>query len=891
MGNSKLRTSPRSHESVSRKSWQTFDEIKLPVCIAAPDGSILHFNKKWHDCAKRHLTDGPDVVQSWIHPEDAHEISHRLKFGVEAFDFDCRLHQGGGGYRWFLLQAHSHPHHFDSVEEDWVCLFTDIHERKLSELELDRRLKTQADMLRISVDCIKVITPDGALSHMNRAGCLALGVPEESPFGMDWLELLPQEVRAPGRAALALARSGHNARFPGCSQIPGAPSQYWDNMLTPVKDGAGETTAILCVSREVTAQREMEERLHLAIQATNDAIWDWNLRRDHMCWNEAMERCYGYKAEDVGSNIAWWLDRIHPDDRAHVEASLKELIAGRCDGYVLEYRFARADGRFAEVRDRGTLSRDIQGNAVRIVGAMLDQTDRKAVERNLQRLNQSLETSVNERTTELNRLWMTSPDLLLVVGVDGIIRRANPALKQILGYEQKDFLGHHIHEFVLPADLEAANAALVSASRGPLQTVEIRHLHQDGSCRWIAWVAASTDAEIYATGRHITAAKEAETALRKTEEALHRAQKLDALGQFTASVAHDFNNFLSVIQYSLHSLRRPGIGPERRERCFGAISDAAEHAAKLTSQLLAFGRCSPLVPTIFDVGENLRAMDEMIRTLMGPSITIELVEEEKRCCVHADSGQFDTAIINIAANARDAMNRHGRLKIVIGTAPEIPHGASVPYAKAGFVTISVTDTGTGIPEDKIGSIFEPFFTTKAPGLGTGLGLSQVFGFTKQSGGEVAVESRLGEGTTFTLYLPRALLDAENRVASLGKGNARILLVEDDRSLGEQVRDMIIDLGHAPLLVTNSEDALSALANGAGEFEVVIIDVMLPGMSGIDLSEEIRRLYPNLPFILVSGYNDIILRQGVKGCSLLQKPYSADELSQALALTMSASRLQ
>ncbi|HVY14292.1 MAG TPA: PAS domain S-box protein [Rhodopila sp.] len=879
--------------SLSEELARTFDTLSQIICVAAVDGSMVYRNRAWRD---QLLDTGTlqDTLRSWLHPADAQDVMDRWASTLQPFDVDCRIRYAAGDYRWFLLRAQPFPDRAN-ITSGWICFFTDIHDRKLRELGLAQNLKTRSDMLGASVDCIKVITPDGVLSHMNRAGCRALGVAEDSAFGMDWLELLPEDVRAPGREALARAKRGSSARFPGCSQLEGASPQYWDNILTPLRGDADETTAILCVSREVTAQQEVEERLRLAIQATNDAIWDWDLRRDRMSWNEALERCYGYDTEQVDPSPRWWFDRIHPDDRARVESTLRRVIAGsRCD-YVLEYRFVRADGRFVEVRDRGTLSRDRQGLAIRAVGAMLDQTDRKAIERNLQTLNQALETSVSERTAELNRLWITSPDLLVVIGFDGIIRRVNPALKEILGYEAEDFIGHHIRDFVMPVDSALADDVLVAASERPLQTVEVRHRHRDGSCRWIAWVSAPTHAEIYATGGHITASKQAEAALRKTEEALHQAQKLEAVGQLTGSVAHDFNNFLTVIGGSVELLRRPNVDEQRRKRYIDAIAETTERAVKLTSQLLAFGRRSSLIPVTFDVGANIRALREMIVTLVGPSIKLEIVEAEAGCCVHADSNQFDTAIVNIAVNARDAMNRQGHLTITVGTASEIqPHGA-MPAAMGRFVTVSIADTGTGIPEDKIDSIFEPFFTTKPPGKGTGLGLSQVFGFTRQSGGDITVESRIGEGTTFTLYLPQVGTSAADRraaspvVSSLMPGTMRVLLVEDDRAVGEHACDVLIELGHFPLLTANAEEALSILTNKAGSFDAVVTDAMLPGMSGIELGNEVRRLYPNLPVLLVSGYSDVLARQGPRGFNLLRKPYAADELSQALASLMTGPR--
>ncbi|KMZ12254.1 Two-component hybrid sensor and regulator [Candidatus Burkholderia humilis] len=307
------------------------------------------------------------------------------------------------------------------------------------------------------------------------------------------------------------------------SQLPGETPRYWDNVLTPLNDDEGGVTGMLCMSRDVTLQREAEMCLELAVRATDDAIWDWDLHRDRMCWNEAIERCYGYASEKCGTSASWWFERMHPEDRARVRERFDAIIGGTDSKYMLEYRFQRADGRYVDVCDRGYLSRDTQGKAIRIVGTMLDQTDRKAIERNLQQLNRPLEARANERTRELERLWKTSPDVLLVLSDEGIIRRASPAVADVLGHEPEGVIGHHIHEYVMEDDVPA----LFVARDENVPAVEIRRRHRDGLCRWIAWAAASSGAQIYATGRDVSAAREVQASLRKTEAALHQAQKLE----------------------------------------------------------------------------------------------------------------------------------------------------------------------------------------------------------------------------------------------------------------------------------------------------------------------------------------------------------------------------
>ena len=246
------------------------------------------------------------------------------------------------------------------------------------------------------------------------------------------------------------------------------------------------------------------------------------------------------------------------------------------------------------------------------------------------------------------------------------------------------------------------------------------------------------------------AAKRAEA-----EEALKHGQRLEALGQLTGGVAHDFNNLLTVIRASVDMLRRPDLPEPRRLRYIEAISDTVTRAAKLTAQLLAFARRQTLKPELFDVGQSVQMLGEMIATLIGSRIEIVLHVPDEPCFINADAGQFETAMINMAVNARDAIEGPGRLTIAVRVVADLPGAAAPSKNPHGYVAVSVEDTGIGIPEDQFGPIFEPFFTTKEVGQGTGLGLSQVFGFAKQSGGEVIVASELGKGSIFTLYLPGA----------------------------------------------------------------------------------------------------------------------------------------
>ncbi len=374
--------------------------------------------------------------------------------------------------------------------------------------------------------------------------------------------------------------------------------------------------------------------------------------------------------------------------------------------------------------------------------------------------------------------------------------------------------------------------------------------------------------------------------LTRAHDALRQAQKMETLGQLTGGIAHDFNNLLTVIRGSTDLLQKPDLSEGRRARYIDAIAQTADRATKLTSQLLAFARRSSLTPRVFDVGETIRSLNEMMEMLSGALIEVDLRLPDTVCLANTDVNQFETAIVNMAVNARDAMGQRGRLTITVAPSDTIPAVRGHDARTGDFVGVSIADTGTGIAPEHIEHIFEPFFTSKDVGHGTGLGLSQVFGFAKQSGGDVVVASAPGEGATFTLFLPRerdAVMPANHVVTTRDGHHDRlsILVVEDNPDVGAFATSALRDLGHDIVFARNAEEALAQLARDPVAIDIVFSDVMMPGMNGIELAREIQRRRPAMPVILTSGYSEILTREGAGEFELLRKPYSIDSLSAAL----------
>lgn len=492
----------------------------------------------------------------------------------------------------------------------------------------------------------------------------------------------------------------------------------------------------------------------------------------------------------------------------------------------------------------------------------------------------------------------------VTVGHDGTVLYCNQRLAELLGRSREQVVGSVLATHAVAGDqtevaqliaacgplgAKAEAALLNTAGRTvPVQLSFIELPPETGGVRMLCGVVTDLS-EQKAHTAEITAANvrliQEISERERVEDALRQAQKMEAIGQLTGGVAHDFNNLLTIIRSSADLLRRQEMSDERRRRYVDAISDTADRAARLTGQLLAFARRQALKPETFDVGARVDQITDMLRTVVGSRVQVVTRMACQRCFVLADPSQFETALVNVVVNARDAMDGEGGVTITVDQAATISGTTVEPGG--GFVTVSIADTGCGIPPDLIDRIFEPFFTSKDVGKGTGLGLSQVYGFAKQSGGEVRVSSLPGAGATFTLYLPlREFSESLPAPAPSSHpirthGRPRILIVEDNPQVGEFATSLLADLGFAPVLASDASVALAMVEQNSEPFDIVFSDVMMPGMTGIQLAQILRARFPTLKIVLTSGYSQVLAQEGTHGFDLLQKPYSIDALSRIL----------
>lgn len=804
---------------------------------------------------------------------------------------------------------------------------------------------------------------------------------------------------------------------------------------------------------EEVAEQAIEDaqtRYRLAVKATNDAIWDWDLKENHVLWNDALQRVYGHPLATGATTGDWWIAQIHPDDRHRIVTSIHDVIDGRQTGWSDEYRFRRGDGSYAQVLDRGHVIRDVQGNALRMIGAMLDLTPIRDTEAALrqseERFRTILETIeaafaivqvkfdandypidyrfveanpafereagvnlrgkwVREFAPDLEQFWFDTygrvaktrvpatfesyakafqrwfdvravpvgdPDecqiaiifndvtgrrdaeerlrqseavaraniervqLALAAGaifgtwhwdlpsdsftVDEAFARAF-GLDPVLGYEGLSL--EQVAATVHPEDRAGLMTAINEAiRRGGAYAHQYRVRRADGKYYWIeangrvnfseegvplSFPGVLIDVEerrsVEAQRDLATAAlrslnetleqrvAERTAALMQTEEKLRQSQKMEAVGQLTGGLAHDFNNLLAGISGSLELLSARFAQGRLTDvdRYLATAQSATRRAAALTHRLLAFSRRQTLDPRPTEVNALVEGMTELIQRTVGPSIDVQTIASPDRCVALVDASQLENALLNLCINSRDAMHEGGSITIETGhQVVEAGDAATLEVTEGEYLTLSVTDTGTGMPASIVAKAFDPFFTTKPIGQGTGLGLSMIYGFAKQSGGQVRITSVVGQGTTLCIYLPRYygnagcheahLPDAATQTAGIGE---TILVVDDEPTVRMLVTEVLGELGYSVMEAADSASGLKLLRSDV-RVDMLVTDVGLPGgMNGRQMADAARELRPGLRTLFITGYAEsaaIGANQLAPGMHVLTKPFAIDTLA-------------
>jgi two-component system cell cycle sensor histidine kinase/response regulator CckA len=618
---------------------------------------------------------------------------------------------------------------------------------------------------------------------------------------------------------------------------------------------------------------DREELFHLISENAADMIAVVDMEGRRIFNSVSYQKVLGYSPAELQASSGF--EQIHPDDRERVKHAAAEARRTGV-GKTLEYRLRHKNGSWLVLESTSSVIQNADGQPEKLVIVNRDVTERKKADESLRRLETGFRSVVEDAPYGIYR-----------ANTAGRFLQVNPALKKMLGYEtteellDKDLPGEI---FRYPEEYQRLTELLI-------RTEEIKDLEMEWKRK------DSTPITVRCSGRRVNeengglayfeAFAEDVTEKRILERQLRMAQKMEAIGRLSGGIAHDFNNLLGVIiGYSRVLKRELGASNPLAEHAL-EIEKAGQRAASLTKQLLAFSRQQVLSPAILNLNTLASDMEKMLPQLLGEDIEVSLVLDPKLGNVKADQSQLEQVIMNLAVNARDAMPDGGKLKIETSNAElDQAYVRNHPGSKIGsFVLLAVTDTGTGMDAATLTHIFEPFFTTKELGKGTGLGLATVYGIVKQSNGYIGLESAIGKGTSFQIYLPRyagqAVAD-ELKTDSPDnlRGSETILLVEDSEPLRKLAKSFLDSRGFRVLSAESGEDALEVAKRFGGPFDLLLTDVVMPGMNGRILAENLLLRQPGIKVLYMSGYTDsFIAGHGVldPGIHLLHKPFIEEVL--------------
>ncbi|WP_316977288.1 PAS domain S-box protein [Shumkonia mesophila] len=694
-----------------------------------------------------------------------------------------------------------------------------------------------------------------------------------------------REIRSQDEEVMATGRARN---YQGVRRLASGGEGTFAIVRFPLFDDRGEVASVGVIGIDVTrekqaelALRDNEERLRLVLNSTGEGIYAVDLAGCCTLCNPAAARILGYDDPDdlLGRDIHAMIHHSHADGQPYplAECRAHRAIASKAPVYVDDEVFWRRDGRAIPVAFRSNpVVRN--GEVVGTVVSFSDIGERKRAEAWLLRLSQSVEQS---------------PFGIAIADAEGRFEYVNPSYCRETGYTFAEIAGKAMSTQNADGPGSVSGQEISSTlAGGGVWRGEVRHRRRNGEAYWVSLLVSPIRDRNGRTVAYVAISEDI-TERRRMAEHLRQVQKMEAVGQLTGGVAHDFNNILSVILTSAECLADDLEGEAEIMPLVTTIVRSVHRGADLTQRLLAFSRRQDLNPEILDLSSVMGEMVELLRRSLGETIAISVEAAPGVPPVIVDRGQFENALLNLALNARDAMPEGGALTIGIAPGePPVSVGAARGGRKGRFVCVSVQDGGTGMAPDVLERVFEPFFTTKGKGQGTGLGLSMVYGFVKQSGGDIVVDSVENAGTTFRLYFPAAGNAVPEPAARPGGGTPEetplpplsIVLAEDDAGVRTATKFILESAGHAVFDAVNGLAALDILKR-MPKVDLLVTDVVMPGgLSGRDLAEEAWRLIPSLKILFTSGYADGYLSAGdiVAGIStFVPKPYTKEILIGAI----------
>ena len=618
---------------------------------------------------------------------------------------------------------------------------------------------------------------------------------------------------------------------------------------------------------------EREELFHLISENAADMIAIVDINGKRIFNSLSYQKVLGYSPEELQASSAF--EQIHPDDRERVESAAEDARHSGI-GKTLEYRLRHKNGNWLVLESTSSVIRNVNGEPENLVIVNRNITERKRAEEALRRSEADFRSVVEHAPYGIYRASVT-----------GRILQVNPALQKMLGYQrEEELLKRDLATDIFRHNGEYNRLVELLSRTEEIKDMEMEWKRQDGTPITVRCSGRRVNDE-NGVAAYFEVFAEDVTEKRVLERQLRTAQKMEAIGRLSGGIAHDFNNHLGVIIGYSRVLKRQ-LG-ENNPLCEHAleIEKAGQRAASLTKQLLAFSRQQVLTPAVLSLNTLAADMEKMLPPLLGEDIEVSLILDPGLGNVKADQGQIEQVIMNLAVNARDAMPAGGKLKIqTANVVLDQMYTRDHPGSKPGdYVMLEVTDTGTGMDAGTLAHMFEPFFTTKERGKGTGLGLATVYGIVKQSNGYISVESSLGKGSSFQIYLPRdegqpAAEELKTGLAENLRGSESILLAEDSESLRKLAQSNLESVGFHVLSAHSGEEALEIAARHGRTFDLLLTDVVMPGMNGRVLAEQLLPRQPGMKVLYMSGYTDsFIAGHGVlePGTNLLHKPFTEDVL--------------
>jgi PAS domain S-box-containing protein len=809
--------------------------------------------------------DGEEWLET-IHPDDRARSGLAFQTAIRTstpYETEFRARRHDGAYRWFLARALP-VRDADGTVVRWVGTNTDIHERKLAE---EANMRDRDRFWQLSQDLLVVCDFEGLITAVNPAVTRILGWEEHEFVGHDILTFIhPEDVdrsRAQlGRLVEGQTMQGFENRF--LAKTGGHRVIAWA--------GVPEPGRIHSIGRDMTEERA----------ARRERERSWTL-------SPVIKVIATAEGRTLAVNPAW-TKLLGWTEEESVGRHVNEFLAP--EGLEEGLRGLQLLGLGQTMVDYETVSRTKSGERRRISWTTMPEGGiLYAYGRDVTAERQAAAALAASRA-DRDRIWTSTNDLMGIAGQDGYLKSVNPAWSRLLGYDEATLLSRPFPDFVAEADRPRVLDAMAQLARGEgLTEFEDRLVHADGRSSLIAWNCEPLGDIFYVVGRNVTEQ-------RLVEDALRQSQKMEAVGQLTGGIAHDFNNLLQGITGSLNVLEKrlaQGRLSDLNQFITGAMA-AAQRAAALTHRLLAFSRRQPLDPKPVSANVLVSSMAELLRRTLGEQIALTLILAPDLWPTLCDSHQLENAVLNLAINARDAMPQGGRLTIeTCNCAVDETSPLWSRDMRAGdYVCVNVTDTGVGMNEATIAKAFEPFFTTKPIGQGTGLGLSMIYGFVRQSEGIARIFSKPGDGTSVRLLLPRYLGDLAvetpreaGPVAPLAGAGETVLVIEDEALVRGLIVEVLGDLGFAALEATDGPEGLAVLQSRQ-RIDLLITDVGLPGLNGRQLAEAARALRPGLKVILMTGYAEVAASaQGFlePGMALMTKPFGMAELAAKIRATV------